>query len=74
MKLRYALATLAAVAVAVPTLASAETVIIKKRDHDHFWRGARAEFVEHRRFHRDFDRDHGRRVVIIKHRHHHDWD
>jgi hypothetical protein len=70
MKLRYALAALATIAVAAPTIASAETVVIKHRDH-HDWRGARAEYVQRpfHRFHR-FDRG-DRNVVIINHRHHH---
>jgi hypothetical protein len=68
-KLGYLIAALGAIAVAAPSIASAEDVVIKHRDHDRF--GARAEFREHR----DHDRDHGwrghhDRVVVIKHRHH----
>jgi hypothetical protein len=64
--LGYVIAALGAIAVAAPSIASAEDVVIKHRDHDRF--GARAEFREHR--------DHGWRhrhadkVVVIKHRHH----
>ncbi len=72
MKLRLAIAAIAVAAIAAPTIASAETTIIKKHgDRDDF-RGARAEF----RMHRDFDRDrdfhrgffhrHGDRTVISK--------
>jgi hypothetical protein len=64
------IAALGAIAVAAPSIASAETVVIKRGGHH--WDGARAEFREHRdrgwhegwRHHRDRDR-----VVIVKHRH-----
>ncbi len=68
MKLRIALAAIAIAAVAAPTLASAETTIIKKYgDRDHF-RGARNEmrFDRDRDFHRGFFHRHGERTVIIK--------
>jgi hypothetical protein len=69
MKLRYALAALAAIAVAAPSIASAETTVIKKSGH---FRGARAEMRGD--FHRHFDRG-DRKVIIIKHRHNrHHWD
>ena len=76
-KLSYVLAALATIAVAAPTVASAEGFSVRvggDRDYyrDHY-RGARAELYEHDRgFHRGWynhDRD---RTVIIK-RHHH-WD
>ena len=62
-KLGYVIAALGTIAIAAPSIASAETVVIKHRDHD---RGARAEM------HRDhgWREHHDRRVVIIKHRHH----
>ena len=49
----YAIAALGAIAVAAPSIASAETTIIRHRDHDRY--GARAEYREHREFreHRD---------------------
>jgi hypothetical protein len=63
-KLGYIIAALGAIAVAAPSIASAETVVIKHRDHDRY--GARAEFREHR----DHGwRHHGDKVVIVKHRH-----
>ena len=68
MKLRLALAAIVATAVAVPTIASAETTIIKKYgDRDHF-RGARAEMMFHRDrgLHRGWYHNHGNRTVIIK--------
>jgi hypothetical protein len=63
-KLGYVIAALGVIAIAAPSIASAETVVIKHRDHDRF--GARAEM------HRDhgWREHHDRRVVIIKHRHH----
>jgi hypothetical protein len=73
-KFGYVIAALGAIAVAAPSIASAEDVVITHRDHDRYGdhdRGARAEFREHR----DHGRDHGWRghhdnVVVIKHRHH----
>jgi len=85
-KLSLALATLATVAVAAPTIASANDFGVGVRvggdrfgDRGGFrdreeYRGARAEFRSHDRgWHRGLDRDRGDRTVIIK-RHHHDWD
>jgi hypothetical protein len=64
-KLGYVIAALGAIAIAAPSIASAETTIIK-RGGEH---GARAEFREHR----DFGRHHhDRKVVVIKKRHHED--
>ena len=66
-KFGYIIAALGAIAVAAPTIASAETVVIKRGGHH--WDGARAEFREHRDRgwhegwrHRDHDR------VVIKER------
>jgi hypothetical protein len=65
-KFGYVIAALGAIAIAAPSIASAETVVIKRGGYHHGY-GARAEFRGHR--------DHGwrhndRKVVIIKHRHH----
>ncbi len=68
MKLRLALAAIVATAIAVPTIASAETTVIKKYgDRDHF-HGARAEmrFDHDRDLHRGWYHDHGNKTVIIK--------
>ena len=87
-KLSLALAALATIAVAAPTIASAEDFGVGVRvGGDHFrdrgefrghreFRGARAEFRDHDRgWHRGWDRDRGDRTVIITRRHHHhDWD
>ena len=76
-KFGYIVAAVVAFGLAAPSIASAEAVVIKHGDRDHDGdRGARAEFREHRdyREHRDHGwRHHGDRVVIIKHRHHHDY-
>jgi len=65
-KFGYVIAALGAIAIAAPSIASAETVVIR-HGGDHHRDGARAEFREHR----DHGwRHHDRRVVIIKHRHH----
>jgi hypothetical protein len=83
-KLSLALAAVATIAVAAPTIASAEDFGVGVRiggdrdrvgfrDRDDF-RGARAEFREHDRgLHRGWYRDRGERTVIIKRRHR-DWD
>jgi hypothetical protein len=74
-KFGYIVAAIIAVGIAVPTIASAETVVVRHGDgdrHDDRDRGARAEYREHRE-HRDHGwRHHSERVVFIKHRHHHD--
>jgi hypothetical protein len=68
-KLGYVIAALGAIAIAAPSIASAEDVVIRQGDHgDHGDRhGARAEFREHRDhgWHRHHDK-----VVIVKHRRH----
>jgi hypothetical protein len=69
-KFGYVLAALAAIVVAAPSIASAETVVIKRggyRGH-HQGYGARAEFRGHRDrgWHRG--RGHHDRVVVIKKR------
>lgn len=68
-KLGYVVAALGALAVAAPTLASAETVVVKHGHHGPY--GARAEFREHRDYglHRGWHhRDH---VVVVKRSHRH---
>jgi hypothetical protein len=63
-KLGYAIAALGLIAIAAPTIASAETVVIK-HGGGHHWDRARAEY----RPHRDWHPHHHDRVVIVKHRH-----
>jgi hypothetical protein len=69
-KLGYVVAALGALAIAAPTMASAETVVIK--DHHYGPYGARAEFREHRDYgwHRGWHH-HGDRVVVVKRGHRH---
>jgi hypothetical protein len=73
-KLSLALAALATIAVAAPTIASAEDFGVRIggdhhrdrgefRDHREF-RGARAEYRDHDRGFRGSDRDHGGRMII----------
>jgi hypothetical protein len=72
-KLGYVIAALGAIAIAAPSIASAETMVIKRGDRDHHRFGARAEFREHRDSgrHEGWRRhDHDRKVLIIKHRRH----
>ncbi|HEY3029864.1 MAG TPA: hypothetical protein VGJ68_06750 [Bradyrhizobium sp.] len=71
-KLGYVLAALGAIAVAAPSIASAETVVIKRGGYHHHHMGARAEFREHRDFglHRGWRHHRADKVVIIKKRHH----
>jgi hypothetical protein len=71
-KLGYAIAALGAIAIAAPSIASAEDVVIRHHDHDRF--GPRAEFREHRDYglHEGWRHRHADRVVIIK-RHHHEY-
>ena len=71
-KLGYVIAALGALAIVAPTMASAETVVIRGGHHGGY--GARAEMREHRDhgWHRGW---HGRdRVVVVKRGHRHHWD
>jgi hypothetical protein len=73
-KLGYVVATLGALAIVAPTMASAETVVIRGGHHHDGPYGARAEYGMHRDhgWHRGW-RHHGDRVVVIKRSHRH-WD
>ena len=62
----YVVAAALSLAIAAPTLASAETMVIK-RDRDY---RAHAEMRDHRDH--GWHRHHDRRVVVIK-RHHRHW-
>jgi hypothetical protein len=61
-KFGYIVAALAAVAIAAPSIASAETVVIKRGGGHHY--GARAEFREHRDH--GWHHRHADKVVIVK--------
>jgi hypothetical protein len=65
-KVGYLVAAIGAIAVAAPTIASAETVVIK-RGHNHDWGRAHAEYRVHRDWHPGWHRHHDR--VVIKERH-----
>ena len=69
-KLGIALAALGAIVLAAPSMANAETIVIKKRGgyhgHHHHYHGARAEYRPHRHWHRG----HRDRVVVIKKHYH----
>ena len=68
-KFGYVLAALGAIAVAAPSIASAETIVVKRGGGHHGY-GARAEFREHRDrgWHRGGMHHHDRVVVIKRHR------
>ena len=71
-KFAYIVAALGALVIVAPSIASAETVIIKKRGyhhgHHHPHYGARAEFRRDRGYHRGWRHGHrhGDRTVVIK--------
>src|SRR3954466_15672403 len=83
-KLGYIVAAVAAIAIAAPSVASAEKIVIKRGGEYHYGArpdkvviksghryGARAEF---RHMDRGWHRGHDRKVVVIKHgRRHHDY-
>lgn len=62
-KFGYVIAALATIAVAAPSIASAETVVVRHGDMHHGWNHG---------WHRDWHRAHDR-MVVIRHRHHHDY-
>jgi hypothetical protein len=67
-KFGYIVAAIVAVGIAAPSIASAETVVIKRGGHHE---DARAEFREHRDH--GWRHHHADKVVIVKHRHHRDY-
>jgi hypothetical protein len=70
-KFAYVLAALGAMAVALPSIASAETIVIKRGGHHHGWHGARAQMHHNHGLHRGWHRGHGHnKVVVIKKRYH----
>jgi hypothetical protein len=68
-KFGYVIAALAAIAVAAPTIASAETVVIKRGGYHHDWGRSRAELRVHRDngWHEGW-RHHDRDRVVIRDR------
>ena len=69
-KLGIALAALGALVLAAPSIASAQTVVIKRgghhMGHHQHHHGARAQYRSHRGWHRGHRHGHGNKVVIIK--------
>jgi hypothetical protein len=70
-KFGLALAALGAIVFAAPSIANAETVVIKHRGggyhgHHHGYGGARAEYRHDRGYHRGWHNGHRDKVVIIK--------
>jgi hypothetical protein len=69
-KFGYVLAALGAIVIAAPSIASAETVVIKRGGH-HDGYGPRAEYRGHRdRGWHEGRHHHADKVVIVKRRHH----
>ena len=66
-KFGYVAAALGAIAIALPSIASAETVVIKHGGYHHDWSRSRAEVRVHgdNGFHRGWHHD---RVVVRDHR------
>jgi hypothetical protein len=62
-KLGHVLAALGAIVIAVPSIASAETIVVKRGGYHHGY-GAHAEFREHRD--RGWEGHRHDRVVVIK--------
>jgi hypothetical protein len=70
-KFGYVLAALGAIIVAAPSIASAETVVIKRGGYHngyHHGYGARAEYRHDRGWHRGWHGHRDRVVVIKRHR------
>jgi hypothetical protein len=65
-KFGYVLAALGAIVIAAPSIASAETIVIKRGGGHHNGYGARAEMHRDHGWHRGGHRD---RVVVIKNQH-----
>jgi len=66
-KLGFALAALGAIVIALPSIASAETVVIKRGGDHHRFDRSRAEYRMHRDFH-PMHRHHDRVVIVKRHR------
>jgi hypothetical protein len=69
-KFGFVIAALGAIVIAAPSIASAETVVIKRGGH-HYGYGARAEMHRDHGWHRGWRHGHGDRVVVVKKRYHH---
>lgn len=70
-KFGYVLAALGAIVVAAPSIASAETIVVRGGHHGwHHGYGARAEYREHRDrgWHRGWEGHHHDRMIVRKDR------
>ena len=69
-KFGYVVAALGAIAVAVPSIASAETVVVKRGGYHHDWNRSHAEVRVHRDrgWHEGWRHHDHDRVVIREHR------
>ena len=65
-KVAFVVAALGGLAVALPSIASADTVVIKKKYHRPF--DARAEYREHRGYGMHEGWRHRDKMVVVKHR------
>ena len=73
-KLGLVIAALSALAIAIPSMASAQTVVIKRGGHHHGWHGSHARMHHDHGYHHGWRHRHhrGDKVVVIKkHRHYH---
>jgi hypothetical protein len=66
-KLGFALAALSAIVLAAPSIASAETVVIRHGGDHHRFDRSRAEYRMHRDWH-PMHRHHDRVVIVKRHR------
>ena len=64
-KFAYVLAALGAIVIAAPSIASAETIVIKRGGHHHGWHGARAQVHHDRGWHNGWRHRHADRVVVV---------
>jgi len=65
-KFGYVIAALGAIVIAAPSIASAETVVIKRGGYHHGY-GAHAQYREHHRgWHEGWRHGHHDRVVVVK--------
>jgi hypothetical protein len=71
-KLTFVLGAICAVVLALPSIASAETIVIKRGGHHHHhgWYGARAQMHHDRGWHRGWRHHHHGPKIVIKKRYH----
>ena len=69
-KFALIIAALGAIVMAAPSVAGAETIVIKRGGHHHGYHGTRAKIHHDRGYHRARRHGHRDRVVVIKKRYH----